>query len=70
MPEIVLLLKKRLRHRCFSVNFAKFVRGPFYRTLPGDCFCMIKAKALATLESFLKISMIESVFSNNAKLQH
>ena len=67
MPEIVLLLKKRLRHRCFSVNFAKFVRGPFYRTLPGDCFCMIKAKAL---ERFLKISMMDSVFSNNAKLQH
>ena len=26
------LLKKRLWHRCFSVNFAKFLGIPFYRT--------------------------------------
>ena len=26
------LLKKRLWHRCFSVNFVKFLRTPFYRT--------------------------------------
>ena len=32
------LLKKRLRHRCFPVNFAKFLRTPFYRTPLGDCF--------------------------------
>ena len=32
-PEGV--LKKRLQHRCFPVNFAKFLRTPFsYRTLP------------------------------------
>ena len=30
------LLKKRLWHRCFPVNFAKFLRTPFYRTSPGD----------------------------------
>ena len=24
-----LFKKKRLRHRCFPVNFAKFLRGPF-----------------------------------------
>ena len=23
-------LKKRLRHRCFAVNFAKFLRPPFF----------------------------------------
>ena len=27
------LLKKRLWHRCFPVNFAKFLRTSFYRTL-------------------------------------
>ena len=32
------LLKMRLCHRCFSVNFAKFLRTPFYRTHLGDCF--------------------------------
>ena len=26
-------LKKRLWHRCFPVNIAKFLRTPFYRTL-------------------------------------
>ena len=34
------LLKKRLWDRCFSVNFAKFFRTLFYRTPPGDCFCI------------------------------
>ena len=28
------LLKKRLRHWCFPVNFAKFLRTHFYRTPP------------------------------------
>ena len=35
----VTLLKKRLCHRCFPVNFTKFLRTPFYRTPLGDCFC-------------------------------
>ena len=26
-------IKKRLWHRCFHVNFVKFIRTPFYRTL-------------------------------------
>ena len=34
-----ILLKKRLWPRCFPVDFAKFLRTPFYRTLLGDCFC-------------------------------
>ena len=29
-------LKKRLWHRCFPVNFAKFPRTP-----PDDCFCTV-----------------------------
>ena len=31
-------LKKRLWHRCFPVNFAKFLRTPFYGTPLDDCF--------------------------------
>ena len=31
-------LKKRLWHRCFSVNFAKSLRTPMYRTHLDDCF--------------------------------
>ena len=33
------LLKNRLRHRCFPVNFAKFLRTLFNRTPSGDYFC-------------------------------
>ena len=30
--------KKRLWHRCFSVNFAKFLRAPFVQNTSGDYF--------------------------------
>ena len=29
-PRPATLLKKRLRHRCFPVNFVKFLRTPFF----------------------------------------
>ena len=29
-PQPATLLKKRLWHRCFSVNFEKFLRTPFF----------------------------------------
>ena len=32
------LLKKRLWHRCFPVNFAKFLRTPFSQNTSGGCF--------------------------------
>ena len=32
------LLKKRLWHRCFPVNFEKFLTTDFYRIPLGDCF--------------------------------
>ena len=31
------LLKKRLLHRCFPVNFAKILRTLFYRAPLDDC---------------------------------
>ena len=34
------LLKKRLRHRCFSANFAKFLRISSDSTPPDDCSCV------------------------------
>ena len=37
------LLKKRPWHRCFPVNFAEFLRTPFHRTPPDDCFLEEKA---------------------------
>ena len=30
MPQPVTLFKKRLWHRCFPVNFAKFLKAPFF----------------------------------------
>ena len=38
--QLVTLLKKlkRLRQKCFSVNFAKFLRTSFDRTPLDDCF--------------------------------
>ena len=38
VPDSAILLKKRLWHRCFPVNFEKSLRTFFYRTPPGDCF--------------------------------
>ena len=35
------LLKKRLQRRCFSLNFAKFLRTSFDRTLSDDCFLCV-----------------------------
>ena len=35
------LLKKRLQHKCFPVNVAKFLRTPFYRTPSGYCFLLV-----------------------------
>ena len=35
------ILKKRPWHRCFPVNFSKYLRTPFYRTTLGDCFCSL-----------------------------
>ena len=38
-----LLLKKRLWHRCFPVNFPKFLRAPFLTEHPpGGCCCIDK----------------------------
>ena len=34
-------VKKRLWHRCFPVNFVRFLRITFVRTPPEDCFCML-----------------------------
>ena len=33
------LLRKSLWHRCFPVNFAKFLKTFFYRTSLDACFC-------------------------------
>ena len=42
------LLKKRLWHSCFPVNFAKFLRTAFLQNTSGGCFCMIYFKIYQT----------------------
>ena len=37
-PKPATLLKRILRHRCFPVNFMKFLRIAFYRIRQGNCF--------------------------------
>ena len=41
---------KRLQHRCFLVNIAKFLRTPFLRNTSGGCFCCFK-KSVHSQES-------------------
>ena len=38
--RLATLSKKRLWHRCFPVNFTKFLRTPFLQNTPADCFCV------------------------------
>ena len=35
------LLKKRLWHRCFLVNFGKFLWAPFLQNTSSVCFCIV-----------------------------
>ena len=33
-------------HRCFAVNFAKFLRTPFLQNTYGDCFSKVNSKSI------------------------
>ena len=50
--------KFRKIHSCFPVNFVKFLRTLFYRTLLSDCFC--KNGVELTMESSVKLLGIET----------
>ena len=39
VPILQLHGKKKLRYRCFLVNFARYLRCLFYRTFPSNCIC-------------------------------
>ena len=41
--------KMRLWHRCFPVNFAKFLRTPFFKNTSGDCFWLLTNANLKNL---------------------
>ena len=51
-------MKKRFRQRCFSMNFAKFLRTSFDKTPSDDCFLSSEAvvRRCSVKKVFLKIS--------------
>ena len=56
------LLKKRLWHRCFPVNFAKFLRTPFLQNTYGGCFWIILVVVIIT------IIVLKKYFTNMRKV--
>ena len=52
--RLATLLKKSLWHRCFPVNFAKFLRIPFLQNTSGQLLLLLK---------FLVKSLLHSVFN-------
>ena len=52
--NIQLLLKNRLWHRCFLVNFAKFLKTSFDRTPPDYCLlCLVYLRILSSFSEHL-----------------
>ena len=76
--RVSFLINKRLLHRCFPVNFAKFLRTPFLQNTSGGCFCtrllgrkrkcwvreVLRNRSVndAYYVIFQECSMIESIF--------
>ena len=48
VPQLEILLKKRLCHRCFPVIFAKFLRKPFLQNTSGRLFLQIYVTLYST----------------------
>ena len=46
------LLKKRLWHSCFPVNFAKFFRTPFFKNTSGGCLWILVINRLKICHYF------------------
>ena len=46
---------------CFPVNFAKFLSTPFYRTHPGDWFCILLLSSPLVYLMIRNISTIETI---------
>ena len=53
----VTLLKKRLRHRVFPVNFAKFSRTPFFQNTSCGCVCYI-----SYTQRFFSVFLLSLIF--------
>ena len=66
-------LKKRSWQRCFSVNFVKFLRTPFFWNTSGGCFCILCYKILRILKidwrSFFSKLWIKAILTILMQLQ-
>ena len=52
--------KRRPWYRCFPVNFAKFLRTPFFcRTPLDDCFCLTADEMLSWMKFLIQIQMTQ-----------
>ena len=62
------LLKKRLWHRCFLVNFAKSLRTPFLQNTSGGCFSQMQTRKkgfVLKIKIWLRFShQTQSAYSN------
>ena len=54
-PLLTTLLKKRLSHRCFPVNFGKFQRAPFLQNTSGR---LLLDKQTVKLTGFMDVHVI------------
>ena len=52
-PRATTLLKKRLLHRCFPLNFVKFLRTLSLWNTSGGCFCVLTYFVLLLFNSML-----------------
>ena len=52
------LLKKRLWHRYFPLNFANFLKHLFYRTPLDGCFCMVSLQYSLMIEVVSQLNII------------
>ena len=48
----VTLSKKSLWHRCFPVNFAKFLRTSFLQNSSGGCFCKLQVNKKKLVQAY------------------
>ena len=64
------LLKKRLWHRCFPVNFVEFLRTPFFIETSGGCFykLLIQSTFGISNKSFGPCSMKSHIISSDIEL--
>ena len=62
------LLKKRLWHRCFSVNFAKFLRTPFLQNTSGRL--LLDISVLSCKNLFLSVERFIIALCKSSDINH